>query len=96
MSQKLKCKCTRNLPGVATRTNDGDRGAGNTNEDVQVLNDDAQETEKLGGIGAASTLDGVAALDGASVAITRGNAISKGEGSKGSSDESREFELHVY
>lgn len=52
---------------------DSDRGASQTDEDVQVVQNNAQKTEQGGGASAVSLLDAVAALDRASVAVISTN-----------------------
>jgi hypothetical protein len=83
-------------PRVAPSTNDCDGRAGNPNEDIEVLEDDAQEAENLGGTCAVSLLDAVAALDGASVALTgRGGPTSRcGDRKSSESEGGEELELH--
>ena len=52
----------------AADTDDGDRGAGQADERIDVLDDDADRLEDRGGGGVARLLDGVTALDGAGAA----------------------------
>ena len=93
----------RNLPRVASRANHSDWGAGNTNNRIDVLDDNAQEAENLGDGGVARFSSTVAALNRPSVALTGRDWSAWGTscgGSKGSSgtgecEESESHELHV-
>lgn len=87
-----------NLPGVASNSNDGDGRAGDSDKDIEIVEDDAQEAKELRGGGAASMFDRVAALNGASVTLAcRNGATSRCGDRKSSEDnggESGELELH--
>jgi len=69
----------------ATATKDTkDGGAAETDENINVLDDNAQESEDVGDRGVVSLLDGVAALDGSSVALRdRGRSRGGSHGSGG-------------
>ena len=64
----------------AADTDDGDRGAGQADERVNVMDDDADGLEDAGRGGVARLLDGVAALDGTRAAGARGRAVRRGGG----------------
>jgi len=62
-------------------TNDGDGGAGDTNEDVNALDNDAQKTEEEGSNRVTGAGDAVAALDVAGVALAdSGSGGGSGDG----------------
>jgi hypothetical protein len=65
----------------ASTADDGDGGAAQADEDIEVLEDNAQESEDGTDAGVRCLLDAVAALDGASVA-----GASNGGGGTRSSD----------
>jgi hypothetical protein len=76
-------------------TDDGDGVAGKTDEDVQVLENDAQKSKDLGSVGTASLLGRLTALDGAGIAVAGWNTTSAAfqsggghsQGSEGRSEE---------
>lgn len=74
---------------IATHTDDGDRRAVDAQKDIQVVQDDAEQTkEKITGL-RASRLDAVAALDGTSVALASRNRRSGCGSSDGDSGRGR-------
>lgn len=93
---------TIGLPGVSWKSDDGERAAGDPDRDGNVLNDNAQKGEESGGCRAVSPLDAVAALNGASAALSRSGSggsftttggCGDGDSSESKSDES--LELHI-
>ena len=78
--------------GVAWNTDNADGAASDANRDVDVLNNDAQQTKDCGKARVASLLDVVAALDGPGAAgRCRGRSS---DDSGGKSQSSEELELH--
>ena len=79
-------------PRVAsTDANDGDRGAGEANEGIDVLHDDADGGEDARGSRVARLLDGLAALDGTGAAAAgRARPASGSRGGGGKDCESGE------
>jgi hypothetical protein len=68
--------------GTRADTDDGDGGAGEADDGVHVLDDDTEEGELLSDSGRVGRAGGVAALDGAGVALgSRGSIV--GEGTMG-------------
>jgi hypothetical protein len=65
--------------GARASTDDGDGGAGNTNDGVHVLDNDAKEGELLSDGRVGGRAGGVAALNGCSVALgSRRGRVGKG------------------
>jgi hypothetical protein len=87
----------RDSPSGTSSTNDRNRYTGETDEDVDVLNDDTQQSEDRGGRRVIGSANAVAALDRASVAFA-GRLVASTNwcgGRKGSkSSESDNAELH--
>ena len=71
------------VPSCITDTKDVKRAASETDENVQVLKNDAQKAEKERDAAAAGGLDGVAALERLGVTLARG--LRRG-GRRGDSD----------
>jgi hypothetical protein len=89
---KLRRATAMDLPRVSWDADDTDGAAGDTNVDIEVLDDDAQKPEEEGR-GRIIWLGGlVAALDGTSRARGCGGC---GDGSGGKSQSGEELELHV-
>ena len=82
------------LPGITGNANNRNRRASDSDRDVNVLDDNAQEAKEFGNIGGPSWLNAVAALDRASGAISTAGGRSRGN--RGQSGEgSSDLELHV-
>jgi len=84
---------------VTSNADDGDRGAGHSDNDIKVLNNDTQEGEDLGGGVATSLAGAVTALNRSSVALASGDGPTSRcgscKGSESEGDKNRGFELHV-
>jgi hypothetical protein len=87
-----------NIPGRRANTDNGDGAACNPDKGGNVADSDAQETEERANSGRVRSLDAVAALESASVALVGGGAGSSCGGSKGcngNGGKSGELELHI-
>lgn len=87
------------LPAGATNANNTERSAVNADEDVQVLDDDAQKSEQLRYDGAVGVLSALAALDGAGAARglgTGGDGSSGRGGDEGGGEEGGFGEVHCW
>jgi hypothetical protein len=69
-------------------TNDGDRGAVETNENVQVIEDDAQESKDSGSVFTTGLLGLLTALDRCCGAVASRNAAPSARSRSGSGDAS--------
>ena len=82
---------------AAANTDDGDCGAGQADESIDVLNDDAKEAQLAGDRRIASLPSGLAALDGSGDARAGRLIGSRGGDRKdGESGEEGEFAEHGY
>ena len=96
----MAIRIEKGLPGVSWEANDADGAAGNTDEDVQVLEEDPQQPEQDARNGVRRLGCAVAALNGAGAAGwsrggSRSSASGDGDGSSGKGQSGQELELHA-
>jgi hypothetical protein len=95
VSRFISASDDEDLPGVTRNANDRNRRASDSDRDVNVLDDDAQEAKEFGDVRGTSGLNTIAALNRASGALS--TAVGGGRGNRGQSGEgnSDQVELHV-
>jgi hypothetical protein len=92
---------TKDIPRVSGDANNADGAAGEPNNDVEVLEDDAQQPKEEAGGGVRRLSGGVAALNGAGAARGGGLGGSRSatsgdsNGSSGKSQSGQKLELHI-